>query len=182
VRHIARVRRCSHSPSTRIASKTVARVAQAVEGGRQLGQAATGDAIEGAVGEEVRDDGERRLRRVVDLVGDTVGAHLIEATVEHDHLAVEPRERSQAEVAVLPERADRHLALVDAFHQRRGAGDLKERAVVHLQMIGEGGPDDVVDRLAGRPVTFLERMPERGRDPSTQRVHQSIDISSRRTG
>jgi hypothetical protein len=90
-------------------------------------------------------------------------------TVEHDHLAVEPMKRAQPEVAVLAKLADRHLATVQPFDQRSGCGHLEQRPVLHLEVIGQGRPDEVINRFTTLPAAVLDRLVQGPRDPASQR-------------
>src|SRR5438270_13162637 len=79
---------------------------------------------------EARYHREGAQHLVPDAVDRAVAAHLKAGAIENDHLAVEVLEGAKAEIAMLAQRADPYGALIDALHQRRRAGDLKEGAVL----------------------------------------------------
>ena len=82
-----------------------------------------------------------------------VAKHLVEVTVERQHLSVETVEGAETEGAVSLQLANGDHAAIDAFHQRGRCGDLKQRRMVDLQGVGQRGHDDVRYRLAGLPAS-----------------------------
>src|SRR5215216_6036263 len=74
-------------------------------------------------------DGERRPRPSVDGVGPPVRPHLIEATVEGDHLSVQRLERAQTEIPAIPELGEADVAVVLPLQQRVYGRGLEERVV-----------------------------------------------------
>ena len=89
-----------------------------------------------------------------------VAAYLVEVAVEGDHFAVEAVECTEAEVAVLFEFAGGDDAVVDAFHEGGGCGDLEECGVVEFEGVGQGGGDDVCEWFAGALAAGAERLHE----------------------
>ncbi len=105
---------------------------------------------------ELRDHGKRHPGVIAGFAHGAVAKHLVEVPVERQHLSVEPVERAQTEGAVLLQLADGDHAAIDAFHQRGRGGDLKQRRMVDLQGVGQGGHDDVRYRLTGLPAARLQ--------------------------
>jgi hypothetical protein len=79
-----------------VADEPVEEGAEAVEVRRRGERPGDGRLEEG-------DDGERRARPGLDLVGPPVRLHLVEAAVEGDHLPVERLERPEAEIPAASE-------------------------------------------------------------------------------
>ena len=71
-----------------------------------------------AFGAELRDHGKRRPVLIAGFAHGPVATHLIEVTVERQHLAVETVERAQTEGAVSLQLANGDHAAIDTFHQR----------------------------------------------------------------
>ena len=105
---------------------------------------------------ELRDHGERHPGVISGFAHDSIAEHLVEVAVERKHLSVEPIEGAETKGAMLLQLADGDDASVDAFHQRGRGGDLKQRRMVDLQGVGQGGHDDVRYRLTGLRAACLQ--------------------------
>ena len=90
------------------------------------------------------------------LTGHTVGTDLIDPSIQCQHLAVQPIERAQPEIAVPLQIADRHHAVVNALHQRPCRGDLEHRRVLQRQCVGKRRHDDMRNRLAGATASLSQ--------------------------
>ena len=143
----------------------------AIELGGQVGERL--HAIDGelAFRVELRDHGKRRPGVVHGFAHAAVTKHLVEVTVERQHLAVETIKGAQTEGAMSLQLANGDHAAIDAFHQRSRCGDLKQRRMVDLQGVGQRGHDDVRYRLAGLPASCLECPHEGFGDVACQRWH-----------
>jgi hypothetical protein len=79
-------------------------------------------------------DRERRSLRPVHLADGPVDVGPVEASVERDHLPVEPVQRPQPEVAVLGQLGEGEVAVVGALEQRPDRRSLKEHVRLPLGM------------------------------------------------
>ena len=104
---------------------------------------------------------ERHRGRIVGDTDATVVMRLIELPIEHDHLAVEPLERAQTEIAVLPQAADGHRLPVDTLDERTSRGDLEQRGVLQAERIGQRSRNEVADQFASRRTMSREFVHER---------------------
>ena len=83
---------------------------------------------------ESRHHRERGPRLALDLAHLPVDVGPVEATVDRDHLAVEPVQRSQPEVAVLGQLGEREVALVSALQQRPDRRGLEQHVRLPLRL------------------------------------------------
>ena len=136
------------------------------------------DAIRGVVG----DHRVGAQHVVVDGMQRAVAADPEELAVERDHLAVEPFEGPEPEVAVLAQRADPDRAFVDPFDERAHGRDLEDRLVLDVEELGECGGDEVAHRLAGLGAALLERLPEPLGDAAPELVAGHVSSRGRGSG
>jgi hypothetical protein len=86
---------------------------------------------------------------------------LVELAVEHDHLAVEPLEGAETEIAVRPETADRNRLVIDPLHQSTRGRDLEQGRMVETQRIGQRARHEMAQRLAGLLAMRHQRIHQR---------------------
>src|SRR5215212_6113139 len=99
--------------------------------------------------------GDHRKRRPGVVPGFAHAAdarHLVEVAIEGQHFSVETIEGAETEGAVSLQLANGGHAAIDTFHQGGRCGDLKQRRLVDLQSVSQGGHDDVRYWLTGLPA------------------------------
>jgi hypothetical protein len=129
---------------------------------------------------EVGQGREGHGRRVSRCSDAAIGMGLIEFSVEDDHLAVEPLERAEPEIAVRPEASHRDRFIVDPLHQRARGRDLEERRMVEAQRFGQRPRHEMAQGFAGLLAVRQKRIHERLIDFGSQPRHCAI-LPSRAT-
>jgi hypothetical protein len=76
-------------------------------------------------------------------------------TIERQHFSIQSIECAETEGAVLLQLTNGNDPSIDTFDQCGRGRDLKQRRMVDLQGIGEGGHDDVLYWVTGLPAAFL---------------------------
>ena len=113
-----------------------------------------------------------------------VGAHLEDLAVELDHLAVEPVEGAQPEVAMSLELAHRHVAGGYAFHQGVYSRGLKYGLIFVAKQPFKCLDDDRGQSLSGLLAPRPKLLCERGRkvDAECQVFRHTASLSESRGG
>ncbi len=78
-------------------------------------------------GTELHHCGERRRDPGRGRIHPAIRAHLINTTAQHDHFAVQPVERADADIALSRQPAARRLAVVSPGEQGINRADLRDR-------------------------------------------------------
>ena len=91
--------------------------------------------------------GARRRHRFRDTA---VAMDLVDSPVENDHLAVEVCERAEPKIAVLQDRSDADLPVIDPGDQRPGGRHLEQRVHRDPEILRQGCRDDRRQRLMVR--------------------------------
>ena len=72
----------------------------------------------------IRDKAGDHRKRSAHIIGDirnfSITAHLIDHSVQHDHLAVEVFERSKSKVAIVEQEITRHRTIVNSLNKSPG--------------------------------------------------------------
>jgi hypothetical protein len=116
--------------------EAVVGVTQPVKGRHEVDQIGTVIKLERGLRHEVGDNGKRAQDIIRHLMDGAIAAHLKTVAIHHHHFAIELLEGAQTVVAMLPERSHAHGPLIHPLHQGCRGGDLKERTVRHLQILG----------------------------------------------
>src|ERR1700737_658923 len=72
----------------------------------------------------------------------TGALHLISSPIKHDHLAIEIGEGAKAEIAMLQDRFDTDLSVIDARDQGSRGRDLEQGVNRYAEILGQGCRDD----------------------------------------
>ncbi len=91
---------------------------------------------------ETRHHGEGRAGVGADFQHAAGTLHLVNSPVDYDHLAIEIGEGAKAEIAMLQDRLDTDLFVIDARDQGTGDRDLEQRVNRDAEVLRQGGRDD----------------------------------------